>query len=82
MQTLIKIERKYIFSFLKNVFTYSTVLYDCIGYVQLLKWIFSFYTTLKIDFMIDILDFLYHTIDDDETNFYIKDILKKLVFDN
>ncbi len=32
--------------------------------------------------MIDILDFLYHTIDDDETNFYIKDILKKLVFDN
>lgn len=73
------IDSEYLLSFLKIVFTYNTVLYNCIGSFELIKLIVSFYSGMsKIDLTLNILEFFYNNISDNEVQDYVKNLIKNL----
>lgn len=72
------IDQELVFSFIKHVFTFRTVLFSCIQEEQLVKLILSFYKKAnRIDNTIGILLALYNTLPCLHTHEYISNELKE-----
>lgn len=79
LESLLLIADKHIFSFLKNVFTHGTVLFNCISDFQLIKLIISFYNSmLKPENTFGILEFFYEKIFDAEIGRMVSDEIRGL----
>lgn len=71
------------FSFLKYVFTYNTVLFECIDELQLSKLIHSFYKGMnKMDYTVEILSNILQRAEDNDVNGFITQALLVLTKDN
>ncbi|KAM0681213.1 hypothetical protein GINT2_000410 [Glugoides intestinalis] len=77
VESLEALDKRYVLSFLRHVFTYGTVLFKCIQNCQLIKLILSFYQNMnRLDATIEILNVLNKKIEDPEIEYIIRDELR------
>lgn len=83
VENIKQIEEQFIFSFLKHVFTYKTILFSCIGAHQLIKLIFSFYQNMnRPSWSIEIFTEIAEKTEDIDVYQAIMEILKALCLQN
>lgn len=79
LESLAIVADKHIFSFLKHVFTHSTVLFSCISHDQVIKLIVSFYRSAsKAEHVLGILTVLLDKIDDETVHEFLESEAMKL----